>query len=161
MTVVRPLAEVFAVFEDPHNLARITPPWLNFRVLTEGPITMKAGAVIDYRFRWFVVPLRWRTVISSYTAPEQFVDEALRSPYSYWRHRHEFFEVADGVRVCDTVDYGLPMGWLGRAAHEFAVRRNLLEIFRYRQTALNEMWGGGARIEMPEITRVSRTYPPE
>ena len=29
-----PVAETFKIFEDPNNLAKITPQWLNFQVLT-------------------------------------------------------------------------------------------------------------------------------
>ena len=37
----RPRDEVFAFFADPRNLARITPPWLHFQVLTPGTIDLQ------------------------------------------------------------------------------------------------------------------------
>ena len=39
MTVPKPIDEVFAMFENPHNLAIITPPWLTERK----SITSSAG----------------------------------------------------------------------------------------------------------------------
>ena len=57
----RPLHELFPFFAEARNLERITPPWLRFEVLTPGPISMRAGALIDYRLRWRVFPVRWRT----------------------------------------------------------------------------------------------------
>jgi hypothetical protein len=40
------LAEAFAIFEDPRNLAKITPPWMNFAITTPEPIVMKKGEII-------------------------------------------------------------------------------------------------------------------
>jgi hypothetical protein len=58
----RPLEAVFDFFEHPENLALITPPWLGLRLRTPGPLTMRAGLVIDYRVRvlasgWAAMPL--------------------------------------------------------------------------------------------------------
>ena len=45
------IGKVFAVFENPYNLAKITPSWLGFRILTED-VRMRKGAEIEYQFRW-------------------------------------------------------------------------------------------------------------
>jgi len=57
--VRRPLGEVFEFFAQAGNLELITPPWLGFRVLTDEPVVMAAGALIDYRLRLHGLPLRW------------------------------------------------------------------------------------------------------
>jgi ligand-binding SRPBCC domain-containing protein len=49
--LARPLEEIFHFFSDAQNLQIITPPFLRFEVLTEGPIEMREGALIDYRIR--------------------------------------------------------------------------------------------------------------
>jgi ligand-binding SRPBCC domain-containing protein len=43
------LDKVFAFFGEPENLARITPPWLGFQILTPSPVKMGVGALIDYK----------------------------------------------------------------------------------------------------------------
>src|SRR6185503_10283416 len=49
--VPHPIEAVFDFFEHPENLALITPPWLGLRLRTPGPLTMRAGLVIDYHVR--------------------------------------------------------------------------------------------------------------
>ncbi len=65
-----PPEEVFPFFCDVHNLERITPPELAFRVLTSGPVEIAQGTLIDYRLGLFGVPFRWRTLIAELFAPE-------------------------------------------------------------------------------------------
>lgn len=144
MKVSRGLRETFEVFENPHNLARITPPWLNFRVL-DGRLEMRRGLEINYTIRWLGLPIRWRTLITAYDPPAMFIDLQARGPYRLWHHRHMFLETPDGgTLVRDEVTYVLPLGVLGRLAHALVVKRQLLGIFRYRQAALARMLGGGA-----------------
>jgi hypothetical protein len=134
-----PLARAFAFFEDPYNLARITPPSLGFRITSRERVRMRKGAEISYRIRVAGVPLGWRTVIAEYRPPHYFVDEQASGPYKLWRHRHEFRDVPGGTLVRDRVEYALPFGWIGRAAHGLFVRRQLREIFDYRGKVLAQV----------------------
>src|SRR5690349_19230913 len=86
----KPLSEVFAFFADPSNLQLLTPPLLNFRILTPDPIEMREGALIDYRISIRGIPLRWRTRIEAYDPMRSFVDVQLLGPYRSWRHTHVF-----------------------------------------------------------------------
>ena len=152
LIVPRTMEETFAVFEDPRNLARITPSWLNFRIRTPEPIVMAHGLVLDYRIKWLGIPMPWRTLITSYDPPFRFVDEQRRGPFSLWRHVHTFREVSGGVEVADAVDYQLPLGPLGTLAHSALVGRQLLAIFRFRQKAIGEILdASGKTIQEPRI----------
>ena len=139
------------MFENPRNLALITPKWLGFEVLSSGDLTMRVGLEIDYRFRWLGLPMRWRTRITEYDRLNHFVDEGIQSPYQLWRHRHEFFDSSGGTEVRDSVRYALPLGVFGRMAHRTSVKRQLLGIFEYRQRTLNDYWGGNTSIIWPTI----------
>jgi len=55
-----PLEQAFAFFADAHNLERITPPWLRFRIV-EAPDELAVGARLRYRLSLFGIPIRWRT----------------------------------------------------------------------------------------------------
>lgn len=141
MTVPVTVAEAFAFFENPRNLARITPPSLGFRMINDGPLRMRQGAEIRYRIRVAGIPLSWRTLIAEYEPPFGFVDMQTAGPYRFWRHRHDFYPSADGTVVSDRVDYALPFGWLGQIAHAVFVRRRLQQIFDYRRDTLTRIFG--------------------
>ena len=157
MTAPVPLREVFKFFQDPRNLARITPPNLRFDVTTAGNIEMRKGALIDYTIRWLGLPMKWRTLIAEYQPPRLFIDEQVQGPYRYWRHRHDFTE-AEGVSVIrDRVEYELPLGIMGRMAHAFVVERQLKGIFSYRQRAIAKILGTpDVRYTDPEIRPLAR-----
>jgi ligand-binding SRPBCC domain-containing protein len=148
----QPLAATFAVFEDPYNLAKITPPWLNFRVSSPERVQMQPGAEIDYLIRWLGLPIHWKTRITKYDPPHEFVDEQERGPYVLWRHHHGFETTSEGTLVRDRVEYRLPLGVLGSMVHASLVRSQLLAIFQYRQRELAKMFDGkGKQLVRPHI----------
>ena len=124
--------KVFAFFQTPENLARITPPAMGFRILTPSPILMRTGTLIDYTVRVLGLRMRWTTMITTYDPPMKFVDEQLKGPYSFWHHTHAFVEENGGTRMVDTVRYALPFGAVGALAHPLVVRRQMRRIFEYR-----------------------------
>jgi len=133
----RPRTEVFPFFSEARNLEELTPPWLNFEVLTPAPIVMRAGLLIDYRIKIHGIPIRWRTEIVEWNPPHQFVDVQLSGPYTLWHHTHTFTEREGGTLCRDDVRYrprgGALMNWL-------FVRRDVERIFEYRQKRLREIF---------------------
>ena len=139
--IPRPREEVFAFFADAHNLEQITPAFLRFRILTPGPIAMKAGTLIDYQLNLHGLPVKWRTRIEEFTPPSSFVDVQLSGPYRRWHHRHEFEAVPGGTEMRDRVEYELPFGPLGALARLLFVRRSLDQIFDHRNATIAELFG--------------------
>jgi ligand-binding SRPBCC domain-containing protein len=139
--VPRPRPEVFAFFSDAANLERLTPNGLRFRIKSPLPIEMRPGAVIEYDLSLLGVPFGWRTEIERFEPPERFVDIQARGPYRFWRHTHEFEEVAGGTRIADRVVYELPFGLLGDAVQRLFVARQLERIFDYRRRVIAEILG--------------------
>lgn len=137
MRVSRPLEQVFAFFSDPHNLERITPPFLHFRILTpESTLEMREGLLIDYALRIRGLPVRWRSEISRWDPPHLFVDTQVRGPYRKWIHEHRFTSVGDSTLVEDRVEYSV-LG--GKFVHRFFVQRDLEKIFSYRVRVLDRL----------------------
>ena len=135
-----PHRDVFAFFQAPENLSRLTPPWLAFNILTPRPLVMATGARFDYKVRWLGLSIGWTTVIREYDPPVRFVDEQLRGPYALWHHTHDFRKTPEGTQMTDTVRYALPLGPLGSMVHLLVVRRQLQEIFEFRQRAIAEVF---------------------
>jgi ligand-binding SRPBCC domain-containing protein len=140
-----PLRQAFSFFEDPYNLAKITPQWLNFQVTSPQKVEMRKGTEIEYTIRWMNLPIHWKTIILEYQPPNLFTDEQAKGPYSLWRHTHNFERCETGTRVGDRVDYALPFGFVGRFAHCLIVRKQLLRIFRFRQEQIGKLLGGEVR----------------
>ncbi len=137
--IPKPINEVFEFFADASNLEAITPPFLKFRILTPLPIEMKEGARIEYALSLFGVPIRWKTLISTWEEGVQFVDEQTSGPYSLWIHRHTFEADGDETVMEDTVDYKEPFGPLGQIAHLLFVRYTLKQIFDYRARIIEKL----------------------
>jgi hypothetical protein len=131
--IPRPVAEVFPFFADPQNLQTITPPWLNFKILTPGRQEMEAGVLIDYRLKVHGIPLLWRSEISVWEPPHRFVDEQRRGPYRVWHHEHIFEDRVDLTLVIDRVRYAVPGGWL---INKLFVSGDIERIFAFRRTRL-------------------------
>jgi ligand-binding SRPBCC domain-containing protein len=121
--------EVFPFFSDAANLEMLTPPWLNFRIVTAPPVQMR----VDYRLRVHGFPVRWRTLITCWEPPFRFVDEQLQGPYRVWVHEHTFEQKGGRTLARDHVRYAPPGGWL---IDRLLVRRDIERIFAYRTEAL-------------------------
>jgi ligand-binding SRPBCC domain-containing protein len=156
MVSPQPIETTFAVFEDPYNLSKITPPWLRFQVTSKGQVRMREGAEIEYRIKWLGISMGWKTIIREYCPPNLFVDEQAKGPYRFWRHTHTFEQTSDGTKVSDRVEYRLPFGLVGRLAHRLLVAGQLKGIFSYRQRELARMFAGTTQTTLePTISKGS------
>lgn len=133
-----PPEKLFSFFADAANLETLTPPWLNFKIITPTPIAMREGTLIDYRLRVHGVPVRWRTRINVWQPPHRFVDEQLRGPYRQWIHEHTFEPQDGGTLARDYVRYAVPLDFF---AHRFFVRPDVERIFAFRSVKLKDKFG--------------------
>jgi ligand-binding SRPBCC domain-containing protein len=130
-------AKVFDFFSDAFQIAAITPPWLNFSVVTPAPIEMKVGALIDYTARIYGIRVSGQTKVTEWEPEEWFVDEQVKGPYRYLRHEHTFEVDGECTLVRDRLIYRVPLGAL---AQRLIVKRKLESIFEYRRERLYEFF---------------------
>jgi ligand-binding SRPBCC domain-containing protein len=135
------LSKAWSFFSNPHNLKDITPPSMDFRVISDTGTETYAGMIIHYTVKpMFGIPVRWVTEITHVREPHFFVDEQRFGPYTFWHHQHLFKEVPGGVEMTDIVSYALPFGPLGSLVRELIVKHQLNTIFGYRRTVLEKMF---------------------
>jgi ligand-binding SRPBCC domain-containing protein len=139
------LERVFAFFSDPHNLERLTPPFLRFRVLEVSTPAIGPGTEIRYRLRLHGLPLTWISRIEAWQPPHGFTDVQIRGPFRLWQHRHEFAAEDGGTRLRDIVRYRVPGARLWRAGLLCWVNGDLRRIFAYRQRAIARLFGSDVR----------------
>ena len=79
--------------------------------------------------------------ITQVRAPHYFVDEQRVGPYRMWHHEHTFR--AEHTEVHDLVHYVPPLGPLGAILNKLVIRRQLQQIFDFRERQLVALTGGG------------------
>ena len=135
----KPIKEVFAFFENPENLEKITPTNLSFKIRTPKPLVMKVGAEFRYTIRLGIIRFPWKTLITIYDPPFKFQDVQKFGPYKKWEHTHEFFEIGNKTKMIDTVDYDLFPSFLRKIINRLFIKKRVEEIFSYRKLNLDKI----------------------
>jgi ligand-binding SRPBCC domain-containing protein len=134
--IPHPLETVFHFFSNAENLNRLTPPHLDFEILTPLPIQMAEGTLIDYQLKIYKIPIKWKTKIIAWEPPYRFIDAQLKGPYRKWIHEHKFEATDDRTKMIDTVEYAIPGGIFSPAINNLFVRRDIQKIFNFRESQL-------------------------
>jgi len=103
---------------------------------------MYPGMIITYKITpLFGIKMNWMTEITHVKENEYFVDEQRTGPYALWHHQHHFKEVKGGVLMTDLLNYAIPYGIIGRLANNVLVEKQIRNIFKYREKAVNKLFG--------------------
>lgn len=137
--VPKPLAEVFPFFSDAHNLEKITPDFLNFKIQSISTPQIQAGTKIQYELKLHGIPLGWTTDICVWEPPVRFVDNQESGPYALWYHEHSFEEVPGGTVMRDWVRFKLPLGKIGGWFGYAKVKGDVDKIFEFRRKVIGSL----------------------
>ncbi len=134
--------ECWSFFSNPANLSKITPPSLDFKIISDLPAEIYPGMMIEYRVRpLFGIPVTWLTEITHVERPRFFVDEQRVGPYKMWHHEHHFEPLGGGqIKMTDIVTYRLPFSPLSEVFHPLLVEPELRRIFEYRKRVVAELF---------------------
>lgn len=133
------LDQAWEFFSNPANLNRITPAYMDFKILSNSGEKMYPGQIITYKVKPLLgIPIFWMTEITHVKDKEYFIDEQRRGPYAFWHHTHIFKSVPGGVEMTDLVHYRLPFGFIGKLLHRLFVKKQLNSIFDHRLSVLRQ-----------------------
>jgi len=125
----------------PENLNIITPPKLDFEIVSEIPEKMFNGLIVEYSIKIPVFGRRsWVTEIKHIREGVSFVDEQRLGPYKLWYHYHELKSTEEGCIMYDKVYYKPPFGILGSIANVLMIKNMLNDIFDYRFKELGNLF---------------------
>lgn len=140
--IAAPVEQVWEFFSTPRNLNALTPPDLNFRIISDVPDAMYRGQLIEYQVQFIKgIWVRWLTEIRHIEEKRYFVDEQRFGPYRLWYHEHIFSENAGRVVMEDRVTYIVGFGPVGAALNALWIERKLNQIFDYRARKVDELFG--------------------
>jgi ligand-binding SRPBCC domain-containing protein len=136
------VSDAWNFFSNPSNLKRITPPEMNFEILTKNlPDKIYSGLMIEYTVTpLFGIKMKWVTEITEVSEPNSFSDNQHKGPYAKWSHTHRFTAINNGTLMEDEVHYSLPLSFLGDIAHSLFVRRKIESIFNYRAEVIAKLF---------------------
>lgn len=136
-----PVDIVWQFISHPANLNEITPPELEFLIISDVPEEMYNGLLIEYEVKLpFLGRSKWITEIKHIVPGREFVDEQRIGPYTFWYHHHKIEETAEGTKMTDRVNYQLPFGFIGKAVNTLFIRDKLRDIFDYRRKILHKRY---------------------
>ena len=136
------LTEAWDFLTNPHNLSKITPPEMNFKIVAGAEKPLYAGQIITYSVTpLFGIKTPWVSEITQVFPNKYFIDVQLQGPYAFWHHQHFVTEIEGGVLMEDIIHYGLPLGIIGQMVHPFIVKPKLEEIFEHRTKSLTALFG--------------------
>jgi ligand-binding SRPBCC domain-containing protein len=134
------LSEVFEFFSNAENLNKITPPDMQFKILTPLPIIIKKGTLIDYKIKVNGIPFKWQTEISEREPNKRFVDKQLKGPYRVWIHEHTFEEKDGKTIMNDHVQFLSPGWFLEPIINKLFIEKKVKGIFAYREKILTNLF---------------------
>jgi len=140
--------EVFEFHLQPKNIARVNPPWVKVLSL-EGPEKLTRGATLKLKVASFGVPQSWEVRVeavedfSGTPAKASILDEAVRGPFPFWRHLHEFWRAPDGTTgLVDRIEF-LPPGGAAGVVLVPGIKLMLKKMFEARHEATKRIFEKG------------------
>ena len=130
-------------FSKPDNLAKITPPYMNFSILARSDAgEMYPGMIISYRVSpLFNISIKWATELTQVKEYKYFIDNQIKGPYRIWHHEHHFKKIDGGVEMRDVLFYDVAYNFLGKLLYKLFIRKRVEEIFNYREDKIKELFG--------------------
>ena len=141
-------AEARKVFEfhlHPENLGKVNPSWIQV-ISLDAPKLVSAGAQLRLQVSSLGLPQAWEVQVvsvedfSGTPAKASITDEAIRGPFPFWRHLHEFWAAPDGsTGLVDRIEF-LPPGGPAGVILLPVIKAMLKKMFEARHEATRRLF---------------------
>ena len=129
--------DVWKFMSSASNLEKITPPWLQFKIVSQSTSNIQERTLIKYRLKLHGFPISWKSQIVDWKPIDSFSDVQRKGPYRLWYHQHVMSALGEGTVIEDLVDYQLPFFPLGEVVLPL-VKSDVEKIFDYRQQKIDD-----------------------
>ncbi len=129
------IEKVFEFISNPKNIEYVYPKEMNFKVL-HIPEKIQDGASISMSARLLGQVFKWNTIIRDFRRPYGFIDEAVDSPFRYWRHKHTLYSIDGRCIMEDRIEFSTVLGFIGDS---FA-KRMISNILEYRNALISKLF---------------------
>ncbi len=138
-----PAEALFEFHSDVRNLARISPSFPRFTVISDPKLTEEGDL---QRFRLSAGPfgVTWEARVVRLVPGRLVEDVQERGPFREWRHQHQIAADGEGSRLTDAIAFRLLPTIVGEFIEYWTIRPLLILSFkgRHRATA-RELRGDG------------------
>jgi len=125
---------VFDWHHDPAAIEKLTPPWEPVKVVGTPACIDELGSRTTLKLSIFgVINFHWVAEHQNYQPGKSFQDVQISGPFARWCHTHSVEPIDENTcRYIDSIDYKMPIGWLGELFGGWFVRQKLKKMFAYR-----------------------------
>ena len=86
-----------------------------------------------------VIHFHWVAEHRNFQAGKSFQDVQISGPFALWYHTHSVEPIDENsCKYIDSIDYEVPIGWLGEFFGGWFIRQKLKKMFAYRHQLVTE-----------------------
>ncbi|TDT47196.1 hypothetical protein CLV90_1269 [Maribacter spongiicola] len=98
---------------------------------------------VTWRAKHFGIYQVLTSKITEFDYPNFFSDEMLKGAFKSFRHEHHFENTVDGTLMVDYFDYQSPLGFLGKIADSFFLKKYMTDLLEKRNSTIKEFAESG------------------
>lgn len=126
-----PKTLLFDYHERPSTLKRLTPPWINAKVLKE-PRCIQNGEKAMLKIKKYGFSFLWEAEHTKYHKNHFFQDNLIKGPFKEWMHKHYFITHEKNSFLRDCIEYKLYAERFFGIIAKPLVKKELNRMFNYR-----------------------------
>ncbi len=132
-TIQAPATLVFDWHHDPAAIENLIPPWEPVKVVGTPACIDEIGSRTTLEMSIFgVIHFYWVAEHRNYQPGKSFQDVQISGPFALWCHTHSVEPTDQNTCLyIDSIDYKLPIGWLGELFCGWFIRQKLKKMFAY------------------------------